>query len=280
MLLQLNPKIKILSRDEHSCKMLLNGRKIVLHGRGYEKYLYPLINKLRTVIDLDQAWFTKNYKTSEASEVRTIIDKLLKKKILIFVGYEKIKGQNKLRILLVNFTHDDLKKELNIQKLFSKNKIDYITSDSLALECDNLQKFKIVLKKISSDKKYDIICPIFWYLCPKIIKDLNRYTNYVIPVISNSNYFSYGPIISENNLNDSLLSLNTEEHRYRYVDYHFSRQIKAMPLVFLANEINQWQNDDQSQIYDCNIWNTICSYNYNSQVFRKKHIVWVRKYEN
>lgn len=102
----------------------------------------------------------------------------------------------------------------------------------------------------------------------------------MIPVISNSNYFSYGPIISENNLNDSLLSLNTEEHRYRYVDYHFSRQIKAMPLVFLANEINQWQNDDQSQIYDCNIWNTICSYNYNSQVFRKKHIVWVRKYEN
>lgn len=80
MLLQLNPKIKILSRDEHSCKMLLNGRKIVLHGKGYEKYLYPLINKLRTVIDLDQAWFTKNYKTSEASEVRTIIDKLLKKK--------------------------------------------------------------------------------------------------------------------------------------------------------------------------------------------------------
>lgn len=279
MLLQLNPKIKMLSRDVHSCKMLLNGRKIILHGKGYEKYLYPLINDFRMVINLDQTWFASNYDTSEISEVRMLIDKLVKKKILVFAGYEKLKEQSKLRILLVNFTQDDLREGLNIQKLFLKNKIDFITSDSLALECDNLKNFKITFKKISLEK-YDIICPIFWYLCPKIIEDLNKYTDYVIPVISNSNYFSYGPIISKNNLTDSLLSLNTDECRYRYVDYHFSRQVKAMPLVFLANEINQWQNDDRNQIYNSHIWNTICSYNYNSQVFKEKHIVWVRENEN
>ncbi|MGN1271695.1 MAG: hypothetical protein ACI4T3_00950 [Lactobacillus sp.] len=279
MLLQLNPKIKILSENKHSCVMLLNNKKIILHGENYQKYFFPLIKVFRKAITLDRALAIENYKSNEITKIKIVINKLINKKILIFAGYEKIRSQSSLKVLLINFSQDDFKNNVNIVDLFSKNNVNFINSDSLALECEELQDFEAIYKEVAFNN-YDVVCPIFWYLCPKIIKDITKYTKMVIPVVSNSNYFSYGPLINKNNLDDSMLSLNAEEHRYKYVDYHYSRRVNILPVVFLANEIKQWETDSNSELYNCNILDTICSYNYNSQVFKKKHIVWVRENGN
>ncbi|ALJ22779.1 hypothetical protein AO203_01650 [Lactobacillus gallinarum] len=63
MLLQLNPKIKILSENKHSCVMLLNNKKIILHGENYQKYFFPLIKVFRKAITLDRALAIENYKS-------------------------------------------------------------------------------------------------------------------------------------------------------------------------------------------------------------------------
>lgn len=279
MLLQLNPEIKILNSDETSCVMLLKNKKIILHGENYQKYFYSLIRLFRKAINLDDVFADKNYSLNEISEIQSMFDKLLKSNILVFAGYENIKAENDLKILLIDFAQDDLKTPISSLELFSQNNIKLISSDSLALEYEELRDFKEIFKEITS-KEYDVVCPIFWYLCPKIVSDITKYAKIVVPIISNSNYFSYGPLTNKKNLNDSLLSLNTEEQRYKYVDFHFARKIDLLPLVFLANEIKQWKVNDSKDLCNCNILHTIYSYNYSSQVFRKKQIVWVKQNGN
>ncbi|OYS00627.1 hypothetical protein CBF68_02155 [Lactobacillus taiwanensis] len=278
MLLQLNPEAKIISKSDHFCTVELNNTKMLLHGDKYEKFFSSLIRNIKKPLVLSELLSKEALDSKDIQDFKDMIRKLLQKKILIFAGYEKVKSRQSLKILIINFSQDIINKD-TVSNFFSKDDIAYINSDYCAVECDRLKNFRNIFKKIRSSE-YDVICPVLWHLCPYLLRDISEYTKKIVPIISNSNYFSYGPLITPNNCEDSLLSLSTEENRYRYIDYHYSRQVNLFPYMFLANEINQWDIDEAKKLCNCNIFETICSYNYNSQVFKKGHIIWVREDEN
>lgn len=279
MLLQLNPKAKIISKNDHFCTVELNNKKMLLHGEKYEKFFSSLIRNIKKPLALSELLSKEAFGSKDVQDFEDMIRKLLQKEILIFAGYEKVKQRQPLEILMINFSQDLLINKDAVSNFFSKDDITYINSDYCAIECDRLEKFRSVFKKIRCNE-YDIVCPVFWGLCPYLLKDISKYAKKVVPIISNSNYFSYGPLITSNNCEDSLLSLSIEEDRYRYVDYHYSRQVNLFPYLFLANEINQWEIDEEKRLCNCNIFETIFSYNYNSQVCKKGHIIWVSENEN
>ncbi|MCT7684568.1 hypothetical protein ABZU06_04030 [Lactobacillus iners] len=278
MLLQLNPKAKIISKNDHFCIVELNNTKMFLHGEKYEKFFASLIRNIKKPLVLSELLNQENFDSKDVQDFKDMIRKLLQKEILILVDYETIKQRKSLNILIINFSQDILMNKDTVSNFFKKDDITYIDSDYCAVECDRLNNFINIFKKIRYSE-YDVICPVLWNLCPYLLRDISKYSQKMVPIISNSNYFSYGPLITPSNCEDSLLSLSTEEDRYRYVDYHYSRQVNLFPYLFLANEINQWDIDEK-ELCNCNIFETICSYNYNSQVFKKGHIIWVREDEN
>lgn len=267
------------------------GNKIFhLKGENYIKYIYPIANELTYVNSVDRLYsilLKRGEKCINFKEFLFIVDKLLKKKILISIENE-IKKENVINSSIVDFSYSGAVKK--IKEIFKINSDLYISTCFFEIDDNDIEyiDFYNLEDDIVKIKNNKIIIILINRNNFKIINYfINRkiYGNkYIIPVLIDSNIMIIGSLISDN--------INIFEKKSFYCQFKkicnefvtrnnycsCNDNFIISSLAMLVEEVKKVIDIVDGKIEYSNIMDNSIIYNFNSgRIYSKKFLKY--KYE-